>query len=201
MHSTRAVRWVAGLVTLAAVSAAALAEGADDRSLTNSGTVYNSLWTIGIFVVMFVVLGRLVWKPAMQVLQDREVLIETHIAQAEAHKMEGERLLAQYQAQLAAAEAQVAARLQQAQAQAEQARLEILAAARRQADDVVRHASEEIDAARKAAIEEIAALGAELATAAASSIIRKELSPEDHRRIVAESLEEIRSRGARSWAN
>ncbi len=201
MYSMRAVRWAAGLVTLASASAAALAQGADERSLTNSGTVYNSVWTIGIFVVMFLVLGRVVWKPAMQVLQERETLIETHIAQAEAHKMEGERLVAQYQARLAAVEAQATARIQQAQAQAEQARLEILAAARKQADEVVRHAAEEIDAAKKAAIEEIAAMGAELATTAAFSIIHKELSPEDHRRIVVESLEEIRRRGARSWAN
>jgi F-type H+-transporting ATPase subunit b len=201
MFSNYTFQWISAGAILASASAAAWAQEPAQPSLMESGTFYNSIWAIGIFLVMFFVLGRLVWKPAMQVLKEREKLIQDEISQAQAQKSEAEQLLAQYKAQLAGVEAEAAEHLRQVRAQAEQMRQEILVTTRQQAEHALRGATAEIEAARKAAIDEISALGAELATAAARAIIQKELSPEDHRRIVQESLDEIRLSASKGWAN
>jgi F-type H+-transporting ATPase subunit b len=202
MFAMRAIRWPLAAAALAAATAAAWAEGGgDDRTITESGTIYNALWAIGIFLVLIAILGRKVWKPAMQAIQEREKFIADHIAKAEQQQKESQALLARYQAQLAEVESMAAARMQQAAAKAEEARQEILAAARTQAADIARNAEAEISAARQAAVREITVLGAELATSVARTILRKEMTPEDHRRIVGQAVEEIRLRGTKGSSN
>ena len=155
---------------------------------------YNAFWAIGIFLVLIFILGRKVWRPAMGVILEREKLIADHIAKAEQHK-DSQALLERYQTQLAEVEHQAAARLQQAAAQAREDRQEILAAARTQAEEIARNAEAEISAARQAAVREITVLGIELATSVARTILRKEMTPEDQRRMVGQAVEEIRLRG------
>ena len=56
---------------------------------------------------------------------------------------------------------------------------------------MVERARREIGLATDTAVKELYTLGAKLATDAASRIISKELSPHDHERLIAESIEEL----------
>jgi F-type H+-transporting ATPase subunit b len=198
MFAMRAIRWPLAAAVLLAASAAAWAEGGGkEPEVIDPSRYYNAIWAIGIFLVLIAILGRKVWKPAMQAILEREKFIADQLAKAEQQRKESQSLLERYEAKLADVESQAVARLQQASAKAEEARQEILAAARTQAADIARNAEAEIGAARQAAVREITVLGAELATSVARTILRKEMTPEDHRRIVGQAVEEIRFRGTK----
>ena len=202
MFAMRAFRWPLAAAALLACSAVALAEASGkEPEVIDPSRYYNAFWATGIFLVLIFILGRKVWRPAMGVILEREKLIADHIAKAEQQHKDSQALLERYQTQLAEVEGQAAARLQQAAAQAQEARQEILAAARTQAEEIARNAEAEISAARQAAVREITVLGAELATSVARTILRKEMTPEDQRRMVGQAVEEIRLRGTSGTNN
>lgn len=186
--------WMLALAALLLPAAAQAAEaGAEaSRSITDSGSLYNALWSVGIFLVLVAILGKLAWNPVLRVLQQRERLVTDTLARADAQQRESQELLAQYQRQLQTAGEEISRRSRQAESQAEQARQEILAAARQQAEEFAHRATAEIDVARKAALDDLCSFGADLATAAAKAILQRELTAEDHRRLVAQAIEQIR---------
>lgn len=181
------------LAALLLASAAMAAEQPSD-SIMDSGSIYNALWAVGIFLVLLAILGRYAWKPILRALEERERMIAETIRKAQEQQAQSEKLLAEYQAKLDAADAEAQARLDEARRLAAEAREKILAAARVEAEELARRAAAEIGAAKEQAIEELYAFGAELATRAAEKILRKELQPADQERLVAESLQEIRLR-------
>ena len=193
--SRRCVWTVAAVVLAAPAALAGPVETAPARTIVDSGNIYNALWAAVIFLVLLLVLGRLAWKPVLQALAQRERHIADTLARAEARQAEGEELLARYRARVEAAEAEAAEMLQSARSDADDARREMLDGARRDAEDIAAHAAAEIETAKKAAMSDLSAFGADLATHAAERILRKEIDPKDHRRIIAESLEQIRRKG------
>ncbi len=164
------------------------------RSLMDSGTWYNALWSIGIFLVLLAILAKLAWKPALKALEQREKHIADTLDNAARQQDESARLLREYQVRLEKADADAAARLAEALKAADEAREKILGAARREAADITQRATTEIDSAKQAAIRELYGFAAELATRAAEKILRKELNVEDQRRLVEESLASIHAK-------
>lgn len=191
---TRAHAAIGGLLALLLSAAPALAAEAE-RSVMESGSLYNALWAIGIFLVLVVILGRYAWKPILRNMQQREKFIADALERARLQQEQSERLLAEYGAKLESADAEAAKRLEQALAAAEQAKREILGTARSEADLLAKRAAAEVDVAKQAAQQELMALAAKLATAVAEKIIRRQLAPEDQRRLVDESLAELRRHG------
>jgi F-type H+-transporting ATPase subunit b len=184
---------LAGSLVLLLGSTARAEQEADP---TQSGSIYNALWALGIFAVLLVILGRYAWKPILKQMELREKQVADTIAAARAQQEESQKLLQAYQARLAAADEEAAKQMEKTRQAAEAARQEILAAARAEAGKVSARAREEIEQARKDALDDLYRFAADLATDAAGKILRRELKPEDQRRLVAESLELIRQRAA-----
>jgi len=182
----------AAVFFLAAPAVAAESVGIEQYA----GTIGQSVAAILVFLVLLVVLGRWAWKPLIRQLQLREKQIADTIAGAEKREKEAMELLEQYRQRLAKAEADAQKVLEESRKQAVAAREQILEHARLEARESTAKAVEEIDSAKRDALGELYDLTAELATDVAARIIKRNLRPEDQRRLVEESLQDLRSRVA-----
>jgi len=151
----------------------------------------NLLWAVGVFIVLLIILGRYAWKPILRAMQAREQALADIVAETERRKTESEEMLAEYRDRLNAAEHDVAAMLERAQAEAEQTRQQIVQHAKKQAAAAIAEAQRQIAAAKQEALREIYRNTADLATNMAGKIVRKEIAPEDHDRLVDESLKRL----------
>jgi F-type H+-transporting ATPase subunit b len=193
MKTSRKTRLILVAVCLVGLTAVpAMAEGAGEKSVMDSGNAYNALWAIGIFAVLVVLLGKFAWGPITKSLEARDKAIADALAKAAAQQEESQRLLERYRKQLEEADIEATRRLEQAQKSAAEAYEKIVAAAKAEAESLAKRATEEIDAAKQAALGELYNFAADLATDVAAKIIRRQLNPADQRQLVDESLQQIR---------
>ena len=171
-------------------SAVALASGGE-----NVDPVAPDLWqagfTIAVFLLLLVILGKFAFKPIMKGLNDRENFITTALRDADEASKKAQAQLAEYNEKLDQARAEATAIVEEGRRDAEVTKRSIQDEARNEADKMIDRAKREIGIARDSAVRELCDLGSKLATDAASKIVGRELSPSDHERLIRESIEEI----------
>jgi F-type H+-transporting ATPase subunit b len=101
---------------------------------------------------------------------------------------QAEAQLRSYEAKLAAATEEARAMVAQARQDAANARERDMAAAKEEAEKLLQRAKSDIEAGKQAALQEIAAKSVNTAIALASNIVRREVKPEDHDRLVSDAL-------------
>ena len=169
----------------------AMASEGGDPSIF-AGDLGNMIWTVVIFTLVLVVLGKFAWGPILERLQAREDFIRESLNEARSDRQSAEARLAEYEAKLATARAEAAAIVDEGRRDAEVVERTIEDNARAEASKIVERARREIDLATVAAVEEIYGLAGRLATDVAATVIRKELTPEDHARLIEEAAGKIR---------
>ena len=167
------------------------AEGGDDGNIF-AGDLGNMIWTVVIFVFVLVVLGKFAWGPVLERLQARENFIRDSLKEARDDRQAAEARLKEYEAKLSEARAEATSIVDEGRRDGEVVRQTIEANAKQEADMIVDRARREIGLAKEAAIQEIYGMTGELAIDLASKVIRKELSPEDHARLIDEATQKIR---------
>ncbi|HOF17797.1 MAG TPA: F0F1 ATP synthase subunit B [Phycisphaerae bacterium] len=161
----------------------------------NVGDIGQAVAAILIFLLLLAVLGRWAWKPIVHQLHSREESIARAINDAQRRDQESQELLKLYRNRLDRAEAEVAEILASGRKEAAVARDQILQAASDEARKSASAARQEIDQARRDALRDLYETTAELAAEMAETVLRRNLSDDDRRRIVGESLQELRKRG------
>lgn len=176
--------------------ASAAAEGGHGEARTpfDNSSILNAIVTLIVFVVLVAVLGRYAWNPIVANLQRREEFIRQSLLQAKRDREEAEARLAEVRAQLEKARAEASAIVEEGRRDAEVLRRRLHEQARAEAQQMIQRAREEIRLARDSAVKEICDVAAELAVAAAARIIGREITVDDHERLIAESLEQMRER-------
>jgi len=162
---------------------------------TNADTYWSAAWVVIIFVIMLIILYRTAWKSVLAGLKAREQRIRQDIADAEAARRKAEETLKEYSAQLATAEGKIRDMMTKASADAEKIGTTLRMQAQQDAEEIKERSTREIDAARKAALNDIYAQAAELSTNIASKILRRNLNADDQRNLVQESLQQLQSAG------
>lgn len=149
------------------------------------------IWAAINFIIFLAVMRLMFFKPVVRLLDDRKRIIEEQVKGAEAAREEAERLREEYERRLN--EAQVEARnvLQSAVQQAEKSKEEIIARANDEAVQLIERAERAIEVAKQKAFDDLRTQVAELAVMAAEKVLRKMVTPEDHRRITREFIEEV----------
>lgn len=182
-----------GCAALALPAAAWAAEthGASPAASPFAGNVGNALWTVVIFLLVVFVLGKFAWGPVLRALQQREEFIRQSLEQAKRDREEAEARLREYGERLAAARAEATAIVEEGRRDAEAVRRRVEEETREESNRMIERAKREIGIAKETAIKDLYTLGARLATDAASRILRRELKPQDHERLVAESIEAL----------
>lgn len=149
------------------------------------------IWSIVIFTIVFLVLRKYAWPQILGAVEAREQHIRDLLAQAERDRAEAHALLEENRRQLETTRHEVQAALAESRATAEQVREEILSQARREQDELLVRARREIAAERSAALDSVRREAVDLSIAAAERLLRRNLSADDNRRLVAEYLERV----------
>ena len=156
-----------------------------------AGDVGNAIWTLVIFVVLIVVLGKFAWGPMLGALQQRENFIRHSLEQAKDDRESAEKLLKEYSVKLEEAHAEAKKVVEEGRGAGEKIRLRLEDEARQESEKMVGRARREIEMAKQSAVKDLYAESAHLATELASRIVKRELTPSDHERLIAESLDEL----------
>ena len=189
--------WALGSVSLgapapeaehAADAHAAAAEGQDAGPNPLGIDLDLAVWTLVVFILLFLVLKRFAWPQIVEALEERERKIADNIAAAEARHEDAKRLLAEHEAKLAAAAGEVRELLEEARRDAEHTRKSIAAKGHQDAQDELQRALREIGRAKDAAVQELAVASANVAIELAHKVIREQLTPEQQSQIIREAL-------------
>jgi len=184
------------VLALGVYPAVALAtEGHGEKPNLFDADIGNFVITLIIFGLVVAILGKYAWRPLLKVLNERERFIETSIADARSEREKAEQLLGQYQAQLEKARADASAIVDEGRRDAEVVRQRILEEARREQTEAAERARREIQLATESAIRELYDRTAELSVDVAARVLKKELTPADHQRLIGESIAEIKAGG------
>ena len=116
-----------------------------------AGDLGNSLWTLLIFVLVLVILGKFAWGPILKTLQARESFIHEALAKAKADRDEAEARLKEYEERLATARAEATAIVEEGRRDAEVVKRKIEEDAKHEADKMIERAKREIQLATDAA--------------------------------------------------
>jgi F-type H+-transporting ATPase subunit b len=177
----------------------------DDHKAENPISLAEDLgfYTLIVFGLLFCVLkffplpgaGKSAWDLMIEGLRNRESTIHRAITEAEQARAETQEMRKQLEAELAKANEKVAGILDQARRSAEQVKEEMLNKARSDIQAERERGRREIEMARDQALQEIWNQQASLAVAVSAGVLRREMKPEDQRRLVDEALAELKQAG------
>ncbi len=180
------------MVASLVMSSVALASGGEGGTANPfAGDVGNAIWTLVIFFLVVIVLGKFAWGPILSALQKREDFITDSLASAKKDRTDAEARLAEYTTKLDEARAEATALVDEGRRDAEVLKKKIEEDAKTEADKMLDRAKREIGLATDTAIKDLYDLSGKLAVGIASKIIRKELDGQQHNRLIAESIDEL----------
>jgi F-type H+-transporting ATPase subunit b len=178
-----------GFVTLIALPAHAAQEGPALSPF--AGDLGNAIWTLAIFVVVVIVLGKFAWGPVLGLLKQREEFIHRSLSDAKRERDEAEARLKEYAAKLQSANAEGARIVEDASKDAERLRIELRERAKAQADTLVANAERQIQLETARALQQIRTEAVELSVMIASKLIQRNLTKEDNERLIEEALKQV----------
>ena len=150
-----------------------------------------ALWTGVVFLVLLAILWKFAWGPIARGLESREQGIADQIEQADESNREAKELLGQYEQKLADSKEEVRDMLEQARRDAEKTGREMIEQAREDADGERKRSLQQIDAAAAGAMKELAEHAADLAVDLAGKIVRAELKPDDHAKLIRRTVSDF----------
>jgi F-type H+-transporting ATPase subunit b len=178
----------ASMTVLLAASAAA-SEGGENNLF--AGDIGNAFWTLLIFGLVIVVLGKFAWTPLLNGLQKREEFIRVSLEEAKEDRLAAEARLQEYEQKLVGAKDEANEIIDRAKGEAESLRVRLEQQAREESERMLERAKREIDIAKQSAVKELYSTSAELATDIAGKILHRELDSQDHDRLIKESIDEL----------
>ncbi|MEZ6244261.1 MAG: F0F1 ATP synthase subunit B [Phycisphaerales bacterium] len=143
-------------------------------------------------IVVFVLYIK-VWPQITKGLDERASKIREEIAAAEAARKQAGEALEEYEKNLAQARAEANKMLEETKARQAELAAELRAKADVELGQMRERAMRDIEGAKKAALNEIYDQSVSLASAMASKILAREVTPQDQSRLFEESLAELQA--------
>ncbi|WP_369824941.1 F0F1 ATP synthase subunit B [Sporosarcina sp. P13] len=144
--------------------------------------------TVVFFTILMVLLKKFAWGPLMGVMDQRAQLIATEIEQAEKSRQESAKLLEEQRALLKEARDNAQSIVEQAKKQGETQREELVTAARAEVNRMKESATLEIATEKEKAVAAVREEFVSLSILAASKVLGKEISEEDNRALIEETI-------------
>ena len=157
--------------------------------LTPSGGLM--FWTLIVFLILFAILGKLVFPKITAAVEAREKALEEAIEGAKRDREEAARALAEQQRQIEAARLEAQKIIVEGRQVGEQLRAQMIEETHQQQQQLLERARREIEQEKERAIAELRREAIELAIAGASKVIEKNLDDESNRKIVETFLASI----------
>jgi F-type H+-transporting ATPase subunit b len=158
-----------------------------------AGNLGNAIWTLAIFVIVVVVLGKFAWGPVLSLLQQREQFIHKSLSDAKRDRDEAETRLKDYAAKLQTAQAEAVAIIEEARRDAERLREELRQRAKSESDTILKNAERQIEQQTTRAVQQIRQEAVDMSVAIASKILQRNISKEDNQKLIDDALKQIES--------
>ena len=159
-----------------------------------AGNLGNAIWTLGIFLLVVIVLGKFAWGPVLALLQQREAFIHKSLADAKHDRDEAETRLKEYTAKIQASRNEAAEIVEEARRDGERLREDLRTKARSEAERMIQSAERQIQVETGRALEQIRREAVDLSVLIASKIIQKNLTKDDNERLIDEALKQVEHR-------
>jgi F-type H+-transporting ATPase subunit b len=143
------------------------------------------------FTAAVLVLRRFAWRPILNLLDERRARIAGEFDTIEREKGSVAQLKADYEAQLRTIDAQARAKLQEAVGEGQKVAGEIKENARRESHELIERAREEVEIEKAKAEVALREDMVAMAMRAAEKVVRQQLDPATHRRLIAETIDEL----------
>ena len=150
------------------------------------------IWTILTFLVLLFVLAKFAWKPLLKMLKDREELIRSSLEDAEKAQVELTRLNAEGEDIVNKARSEAQTIISEGKTAAAKLKEETLYSAKEQANSIIMEAENQIKIEKEKAISEIKTEVVELSLSITEKLITKNISKEDNKVIIEESLRNVK---------
>ena len=150
------------------------------------------VWTIITFLILLGVLTRFAWKPLLKALETRENEISQSLEDAKKAKQELERLSAEGDEIIAKARSEAQGIVSEGKKAAEQLTATTLNKAKEEAMANLSAAKDQIKTERDKAIVEIKGEVVNLSLSIAEKLVKKNLSKEDNKSLIDESLKNVK---------
>lgn len=157
-----------------------------------------AIWTLLFFGILLFVLRKWAWGPILSGLQKREEHIRKTIEEAEHARKQAEESLKQYQEQMAAAKKEAEAIMSQGRQDAEKLSQQMKEAAQQEAWSLRQQATRDIESARDQALRSLQQQTVDLAKEMAGRILERNLTVDDHQKLLQESLSQMGQKKMRS---
>lgn len=149
------------------------------------------IWTVVTFLVTFLALRLIAWKPILSVLDEREGRIRESLEKAEQAQAEAERAIEENKANMEASLRQSQELVAEARQEAERVRTQAREEARVEARKIVDEGRRQLEVERRAALSDIRQEAAGLAILAAEQLLKKNLGEEENRQLVQVFLDQL----------
>jgi F-type H+-transporting ATPase subunit b len=157
-----------------------------------AGNLGNAVWTLGIFVIVVIVLGKFAWGPVLGLLQQREEFIRRSLSDAKRDRDEAEARLKEYSAKIQTANAEAATLVEDARRDSARLREELRQRAKAEADTILKNAERQIELQTARALQQIRSEAVDLSVSIASKLLQRNLTKEDNERLIADALAQVR---------
>jgi F-type H+-transporting ATPase subunit b len=148
-------------------------------------------WTLVIFLILFAILGKLVFPKITAAVEAREKALEEAIEGAKRDREEAARILAEQQKGIEAARLEAQKIIVEGRQAGEKVRATMIEETHQQQQAMLERARREIEMEKENAIAELRREAIELAIAGASKVIEKNLDDQSNRKIVEAFLASI----------
>ncbi len=152
-------------------------------------------YTVGVFVLFFVLLSIFVWPKILASLQAREDKVRGDLQHAEDAAKAASGTLAEYKQQLAEAQKQAQQIVDESRVAAQQVAGQLKDQAQADLTKMRERVEADINAAKERAVSEIYEQTATLATEVAGKILRREINAGDQESLVRESIARLNEAG------
>lgn len=159
----------------------------------NSGLM---VWTVLIFLLVLGILYRTAFPHILGAVEAREAKIRDLIAEAEKDREEARIALEEQKKELEETRAKVHEMVAEGKTAGEKIREDIVGEARKQADELLARTRRDVRQELERAKSELRVEAVDIAIAAASKLVERNLDEEDNRRLVKEYLADIEGSAA-----
>ena len=149
------------------------------------------IWTVVTFLLTFLALRLIAWKPILGALDEREGRIRESLEKAELAKAEAERAIAENRANMEASLRRSQELVVEARQEADRVRTEAREEARQEVRKIMEEGRRQLEAERRIAVAELRQEAADLAIRAAEHLLKKRVGERENRRLVEEFLEQL----------
>jgi F-type H+-transporting ATPase subunit b len=148
-------------------------------------------WSIVVFVILVIVLWRFVLKPVNNMIKKRQDEIRENIDNADRQNEEAAKYLEEQKANIEKSRQEAKKIIDEGKDAARKIREEIEAKAGEKSRTMIEDALAEIRTEKDRSLSEVKNEIIEIALAASEKIVSKELSGEEHKKLIEDSLKEL----------